>query len=262
MREEDYWQASPRANFIPGPQVTAGSEQTTPMTDVRAPRHVPILMHHYIRVNPDPKDRLGADLSVRPELFAAQMAWLASHGYHTVTLGQVIAAWQGASLPANPIVVTFDDGYEDVYAEAFATMRRYAFVGVAFVVTGFIGRQGYATVSELREMRDHGWEIGSHSQSHVDLTKLGAAALRYETEGAAIRLDELVGQRPISFAYPAGRFNPWAERAVASAGYSDAVTTQWGIADMQSDRMALPRLRIRGSMDLSSFATLLSSMRP
>ncbi|HZB97982.1 MAG TPA: hypothetical protein VE219_05230, partial [Candidatus Sulfotelmatobacter sp.] len=75
---------------------------------------VPILLYHYIRVNPNPNDRAGWSLSVTPENFEAQMRYLKAVGANTVTLADVRRAVDGgAKLPPHPVVLTFDDGYED-----------------------------------------------------------------------------------------------------------------------------------------------------
>lgn len=227
----------------------------------KVPSKVPILMYHYIRVNPDPRDKLGEDLSVRPEVFDQQMSWLASHGYHSVTLQAVVRSWkEGHPLPDRPVVLTFDDGYRDVYTAAFPAMERYGFVGVVFAVTNFVGRAGYASAEELQRLEGKGWEIGAHSMNHVDLTRLGPDALRREVLGSASGLGKLLGSQPVSFAYPAGRWNSEVERTVAQAGIEAAVTTQWGVAKAGSDPWALPRLRIRGSTNIESFSAILTSV--
>ncbi|MBO0686827.1 MAG: hypothetical protein J2P45_27075, partial [Candidatus Dormibacteraeota bacterium] len=81
--------------------------------------HVPILEYHYVRVNPNPADQLGFNLSVTPANFAAQMAWLAGHGYHPIDIRDLRAYFAGqVDLPAEPVVLSFDDGYSDFYTEA------------------------------------------------------------------------------------------------------------------------------------------------
>src|SRR5581483_10744436 len=78
----------------------------------RAALRVPILMYHYIRVNPVPGDQLGFNLSVTPDDFRAQMDWLAANGYHPVDFNDLRDYWAGrAPLPERPIILTFDDGY-------------------------------------------------------------------------------------------------------------------------------------------------------
>src|SRR6185436_9123467 len=70
---------------------------------------VPILMYHYVRVNPNLHDRVGADISVRPDMSAQQMGLLATDGFHTIRIDDLAAAiLNGAPLPSHPIILTFD----------------------------------------------------------------------------------------------------------------------------------------------------------
>src|SRR5260221_3090993 len=79
---------------------------------------VPVLMYHYIRVNPDPNDKVGFNLSVTPWDFSAQLDWLAQHGYHSITLDDLGAnLFYHIKLPPKPVVLTFDDGYRDFYTD-------------------------------------------------------------------------------------------------------------------------------------------------
>ncbi len=220
---------------------------------------VPILMYHYIRLYRDPRDRLGQDLSVTPENFIKQVEWLTSHGFHSVTLRTVVESWKkGRPLPEKAVVLTFDDGYEDVYTAAFPVLKARGLVGVVFAVSGFVGRSGYATAQQLGILQQEGWEIGAHTVHHLDLTGLDPFSLQHEVGGSAADLTELLGQRPVSFAYPSGRWNRTVEGAVAAAGFEAAVTTQWGIAIKGQDILALPRLRVRGSTSIQAFEAILT----
>jgi hypothetical protein len=100
---------------------------------------VPILMYHYIRVVQDPRDRLGFNLSVTPSDFSQQMDWLDQNGYHPIDLADLRGYLLGhGSLPAKPIVLTFDDGYRDMYTTAFPILRGHHFKAVSYVVSGFV----------------------------------------------------------------------------------------------------------------------------
>ena len=101
---------------------------------------VPVLMYHYIRVNQNPNDKVGYNLSVTPDNFRAQMDYLATHGYHTVSLDEMGAALLShAQLPSRPIVITFEDGYVDCHDSAFPILQSHNFKAVSFVITGLVG---------------------------------------------------------------------------------------------------------------------------
>src|SRR3954447_5152315 len=96
----------------------------------RDPRaRVPILMYHV--VNTPPPGTAEPELWVSRQDLAAQMGWLAAHGYHAVTLQQVWDAWhKGGLLPSRPIAVSFDDGYTSQFTNALPVLRSHGWAGV------------------------------------------------------------------------------------------------------------------------------------
>ena len=223
---------------------------------------VPILMYHYIRVPPDPgADRLGYNLSVAPQEFARQMDYLAQEGFHPVTLAQLQGYLEGtAALPDRPVVLTFDDGYADLYTEAFPVLRQHNFRAVAYIVSGFVGAAGRnVTPEQVKEMDAYGIEIGAHTFSHADLTKLGAEQLAAEVAGSKAQLEALVGHPVTAFCYPAGRFNQTVIDAVQAAGFSSATTTQEGVTHGLADRYTWSRVRVSGGESQADFAAALQS---
>jgi peptidoglycan/xylan/chitin deacetylase (PgdA/CDA1 family) len=221
----------------------------------RSTVHVPILMYHYIRVPPDPAtDRLGWGLSTSPADFRQQMDYLELNGYHPVTLTDLRAYLAGRqSLPDRPIVLTFDDGYADVYTEAFPVLKRHHFKAVAYIVSGFVGRAGTNVMpDQVREMDAYGIEIGAHTVNHVDLTKSGGT-LGYEVRGSKAALEALVGHPVLDFCYPSGRYNATVIQAVRDAGFESATTTQSGATHTFDDRFTWSRVRVSGSESLADF---------
>jgi peptidoglycan/xylan/chitin deacetylase (PgdA/CDA1 family) len=219
---------------------------------------VPILTYHYIRNNPDSYDRLGFALSVTPADFAAQMDWLASNGFHTITLAELNAYLNGArGLPSRPVILSFDDGYADFYNTALPILRAHDFTAVAYVVSGFIGRPGYMSAAQIVEADRDGIEIGSHTVNHVNLAKSSAGSVQFELIASKQALEQLVGHPVLSFCYPSGRFNYSVVVAVQAAGYQDATTTAFGYVHNLSSRYTWSRLRISGGETLSDFGIAL-----
>ena len=229
----------------------SGGTPASPGTSV----HVPILMYHYIRVNPRPSDVEGGLLSVPPDLFAAQMALLRADGCHAVSLAQVLAALEGGdALPSHPVVLTFDDGYADFATTAVPILRHFGFVGTDFVVTGFLGRHRYMTADQVRDVAAAGMIIGAHTVTHPDLSTLSAAAAQVEIAASKTALEALLGHPVVDFAYPAGKFTAGVLSQVEQAGFRDAVTTRPGIGVTLGGRYVLPRVRIGPGRDLRPFA--------
>ncbi|WP_372792273.1 polysaccharide deacetylase family protein, partial [Paraconexibacter sp.] len=189
------------------------------------------------------------DLWVTPEAFEAQIAALRRAGYVGVTLGEVWDAWKGRGrLPARPVVVSFDDGDLSQVMNAAPVLKTAGWPGVLNLAVDHLGPKGLPRWGAKRMLRD-GWEIGSHTISHADLTTLGPDQLRRELAGSRARIREELGVDPRFFCYPAGRNNETVRAAVRAAGYLAATTVEPGVASRQDDPMLLPRVRVQAATD-------------
>jgi peptidoglycan/xylan/chitin deacetylase (PgdA/CDA1 family) len=216
---------------------------------------VPILVYHYVRGSSEPADSVGYRLSVSPHDFAAQMDLLRARGAHAITLGELVDALQGkATLPAHPVVISFDDGYLDFLRSALPVLRRDGMCATLFAVPGFLGRPSYLTADQLRTVARAGVVIGAHTMTHPDLTKVSPAALADEVARSGKALRGLTGQAVTDFAYPYGFSDDAVAAAVQNAGYSDAVTMNPGLPEGMATRFTLPRQEVIGGEPLEVFA--------
>ena len=237
----------------------AGTAWAHPAFTTRTVR-VPILMYHYIRANPGPRDRLGADLSVSPQNFEQQMRWLAANDFHTITLDDLTSAiLEGDPLPPRPVVLTFDDGYADLYTTAFPILKRYGFRATSFVITGKVGWPGYLTWPQMLEMQASGLvQFESHTVDHVDMSRVTPAKAQYELTASKMALEQHLNVPVRYFCYPFGRYNPRVEALLAQDGYVAATTTAYGTVHGPEDLLALSRVRVHGVESLQTFAALLT----
>jgi len=240
-------------NATPTSQTKTAAKHTAatkpkPQPVRHGPRHtaVPILMYHL--VNAPPPGTAYPELWVPPASFRAQIKALADAGYRGVTLDQVLANWRDRiALPAKPIVVSFDDGYGSQVRNAMPILRGFGWPGVLNLEVKNLSIAGGITKAQVRRLIAAGWEIAAHTINHLDLTTLDATALRHEVAGSRQILRHDFNVPVDDFAYPAGRYNAAAEAAVRAAGFRAAVTTQLGLAHMDADRAALPRIRVNGT---------------
>lgn len=220
---------------------------------------VPILMYHYISTPPADADIYRVDLSVTPEAFAEQMAYLRDNGYTTIDLYDLsLAITNQAQLPDKPIVLTFDDGYLDAYENAFPVLVANGQKGTFCVITEFLdqGREGYLTWDMVSEMAGAGMRIESHSRTHPDLTTLTADGLIWEIQGPQETLAAHLGYTPRYFCYPGGDYN---EQTLAMLGQLDlwgALTTANGSWHGFNDRFEWTRIRVRNDTTLEEFAAI------
>lgn len=233
---------------------------------------VPVLMYHAVTRTPDPRTRA---LSVTPEAFAGQMALLANRGFHPVTTAQLADSWRRPFsmeriLPPQPVLITFDDGYEGVHRHALPVLAEHGFAASLFVSTGWLRggahRSGGALDTmldwdQVRELADVGVEIGGHSHTHPQLDRLDDDALRFEvTRCREIIADEL-GAAPVSFAYPYGYSSRRVRTAVREAHFAQALAVGNALARRTQGPYALRRVTVRRSTGVREFERLVEGHR-
>lgn len=185
-------------------------------------------------------------LSVELNDFEKHMAWLHEYGYHSITPEQLYAfVNEGAELPDNPVLITFDDGYVDNYTNAYPIMRKYGFVGTIFVVTTFLDKfPGYLKWSQARELTDAGWNIESHTATHISMTEASDEKIKTELEKARADIQEKLGKEADFVAYPTGTYNLHIAQMVKDAGYKAAFTIKYDNVSRNSNVYALERVPI------------------
>ena len=219
---------------------------------------VPILMYHV--VTSAPTNAPYPELYVSRPDFSGQVAWLAAHGYHAVTLQRVFDSWRGAAtLPAKPVVLSFDDGYLSQLRNAMPILRAHRWPGVLNLEVRNLQPVWGIRPPGVRKLISAGWEIDAHTLTHPDLTKVSTTQLREEVAGSreAIRTRFHV---PVNFfCYPAGRYDDTVVAAVKAAGYFGATTTNYGLAK-PGDLYTLSRVRVDGSDGVKGLAAKLAAL--
>jgi peptidoglycan/xylan/chitin deacetylase (PgdA/CDA1 family) len=214
---------------------------------------VPILEYHVLGA-PSASAPYPELYVTRPD-FQRQMDWLDEHGYEAVKLEAVEDAWyHGGTLPAKPVVLSFDDGYRPQFTFALPELRKHGWPGVLDLKA----ESSDLYTSNVDAMIDAGWELAAHTINHLDLTTLDAAQLKEEVAGSRQILRREYGVPVANFCYPAGRFDDTVIAAVKAAGYTGATTEIPGDATRKApDELA--RFEILGSTGVSGLAEDLSA---
>ena len=247
----------PTQTFTPSPSPTftfIPSATPTPEFILQGPGEVvvPILLYHHIGISPS-----GSLYYVSPEEFDRQMYLLRAWGYRTISIQQLVdAIRRGANLPNRPIILTFDDGSETVFTTAMPIMQKYGFTGTAFIVYNYIGAGLYMNVDQIKSLHDSGWEIGSHSLSHVNLRQRPGKQ-EDEISSSKRRLEERLGFPIPVFAYPFGANDASSLRLVRESGYIAAVGLGEGIRKSVENIYYLYRRDITSAYDLRTFSGFL-----
>ena len=212
--------------------------------------HGPLmLMYHSVATTGEPEWPWAVSL----DRFNSQLDLLSSLGYRTATMAD-IAAGTTIVTDAPTVVITFDDGYEDNLL-AVETLLRRDMTATWFIVSGSIGGEPawpydgrpagrLMNATELRDIRAAGIEIGSHTVTHCRLTQASDDALMRELTDSKAALEDVLGSKVGSFAYPYGDCDERSVRAVRACGYQQACTTQTGWALRDGDPYTLRRLTV------------------
>ena len=182
---------------------------------------------------------------VPPEEFAAQLDYLREEGYTTITPQDYARARKGKQeLPEKPVILSFDDGYEDNHRVVLPMLEERGMRAVFYMVTNDIGQPGYMTWEDLFDLERRGMEIGSHTANHLPLTTLTPAQQRDELRLSKLML-EWKGMKTIySFSYPNGAYDAGVVAMLQEEAYLTAVTGEAGLNTTETNPYLLHRVNI------------------
>ena len=210
---------------------------------------VPIFTYH--QVAEPPRSSRDPFLYVDPQAFARQMEKFESHGFTTGSLSDAVCE---RGNPQRKIVITFDDGYENVFRNALPVLARHHFSALQFIVSGRIGGQNEWDILkgnsperlmddiQIKEWVEAGNQIGSHSRKHPNLRKLDLVTARAEIFDSKKELEDRFGREVAYFCFPHGAFNETLCDLVQEAGYKAATTVRFGINPPGVSPYALSRI--------------------
>ena len=214
---------------------------------------VPIILYHRIDTSP-----INSQYYVPPEKFDEEMKLLHDWGYTTITTELLIKAInEGADLPPRPILITFDDGHLNNYTTAFPIMQKYGFTGVLYIVANYMGTDQYMNADQIKEMTAAGWEVGSHSVNHLDLTSLDPERQRYEVVDSRTILEDKLEVPVLTIAYPFGISNSSVIDYAHFAGYIGGMSLGFTYDQGVSNLYTMQRRDIKGTYDVKQFAAFL-----
>jgi peptidoglycan/xylan/chitin deacetylase (PgdA/CDA1 family) len=223
---------------------------------------VPILMYHRVDTLSPSLPAVARALTVNPRDFSAQMHWIAARGFHAITQRELWGAlMKGKPLPPKPMMITFDDGYRDVFGKASTTLERLGLRATAYVITNRISGPdaSFLTWGLLKGLERRGIEIGSHTVHHAELPRLPSAQALRELVGSR-RLLERKLRHPVQWlAYPAGKVDTRIGGLVRRAGYVLAVTTRPGVNQRAARPLLLHRYEIVDTTGVKGVAAILSN---
>lgn len=218
-----------------------------------------ILCYHIVEAPAAPRMHIGR------ETFRQHLRYLEMTGYNVIPLRHLYeyVAGKRASIPKNAVVITIDDGWRSTYTEAFPELQKRKFPFTIFIYPNIIGKTANAlSWRQIREMADAGVDIQSHSLTHPYLTKRhhrskGEKAysewLAKELAESRRILEKETGRNVHFLAYPYGDYDDRVAAAATRAGYSAALTCDFGRVKKGSNPLKMRRFVIDDRMDFAAF---------
>lgn len=217
-------------------------------------KQVPFLMYHELETqgrtvcNDDPGYmRYVLDAAV----FRQHLSRLRADGVRGVSVGGALASFDDVT---PKIAMTFDDGCETDLTLAAPMLKDAGFGATFYVTVEHLGRRGYLTETQLKELSDLGFEIGSHAMTHRFLHDLGTAEVREELAGSKRTLEDLTGRPVVHFSCPGGRWDRRVSEEARRAGYDSLVTSAIGMNSKRTDRFRLTRVAVLRGMSANEVA--------
>lgn len=212
--------------------------------------NIPILLYHYVEYVKDPKDTIRKSLDILPVVFENQVATLKNAGYTFLTPRDVnLILSNKMKLPQKPIILSFDDGYEDFYTDVLPILKRQNVRAVEYIISGFIDHPNYMTTSELNKVKNSNLvELGCHTVHHPDLAHESSKIANYEISQCHFDLLSKFDINTVSFAYPYGSYNSSLFSMLKNSGFQNATTTKPGSSESDENIYEIPRIRPGGRM--------------
>ncbi len=239
----------------PPPTASEPAAPTRPAIDTNA--QVVVLCYHRL------EGKAGGINSIEPALFEKQMSEIKESGVPVISMQDFLAWRRGEkNIPPRSILITLDDGYVSEVEIGVPILKKYGFPATFFVYLEYINKGGKSVSwAQLAELRDQGFEIGSHTVSHLDLKrKPGKVTADYDTwlkdelERSKRELEDKLGIRCATIAYPFGNHNEKVQAATVAAGYEAAFTTYGARLGHTTNAMTLGRYDVTAKMPGSQTA--------
>ncbi|MCX6133284.1 MAG: polysaccharide deacetylase family protein [Ignavibacteriales bacterium] len=217
-----------------------------------APKSIPVLMYHRVL---EQAAESAHGIWVSAGQFASQLGSLKRRGFQTITFHDYDRFLRGeVKLPTKPVILTFDDGYEDNYRVAFPLLQQHGFSAVVYAVTDRERRTNFwdqdepagqlMSAAQMQELHRCGIEIGSHTVTHPRLPRVTTDQAHFEISKSKDTLEQILGSSVLSFAYPYGELSEVVKDCVGEAGYTYAVAADSGPLTFYQDFLEIRRTQV------------------
>lgn len=226
---------------------------------------LPVLTYH--RIGDTAFGPPGITISISE--FTQQMDLLTQGGYVSLGLGNFIRMLRGREEEFRKrVLITFDDGYGEVYSGAWPILKERGLTATGFITTGAIGGTNFwdssgsslamLTEGQIKELGISGMDFGAHTHTHPELPNLSGDRAREEVRRSKAVLENLLGRPVLAFCYPYGRCSPELKRILSSEGFACSFASDTGPRDFREDPFEIRRIGIFPGLTQTGFLRKIS----
>jgi peptidoglycan/xylan/chitin deacetylase (PgdA/CDA1 family)/predicted TPR repeat methyltransferase len=233
----------------------------------RRASRVPVLIYHGVSAT---GPAALARYRLTPEAFTAQMKWLRANGFHTIGAADLaLHLREGRRFQGRPVMLTFDDGFQDFADTAWPILQAHDFTAEMYVVTDYAGKAAVwdadkGTPTPLMDpvtiirLAGEGALFGSHGATHRPSDGLTSLELAGELANSRAMLERWLGRPPAAFAAPYAITDGRVRHMAAACGYEIGFGGGEGPVHLRMDPLDLPRILVRGDKRLEDFIQLMN----
>ena len=225
---------------------------------------VPVIMYHRVINNAENEGVYGT--YIYEDMFKKHLQYLKDKNYTVITFKDLDKiGWRNRfKKDKKYIILTFDDGYKDNYDLVFPILKEFNFKATIFLMGSSTynewdvkagGEKEFPlmSVEMIKEMQDYGIEFGAHTFNHPKINTLSNEEIEHQIVDVKKTLEEKIGKKIITFAYPYGILNEYAKEMAKKAGYTFALATDSGSVCLSDDLYQIRRIAIFPNTNLFSF---------
>lgn len=252
--------------------IKAGSIDAGSISQITASQ-VPIIALHGIENDPSGRYEISVGA------FDYLCGTLKNMGYETITLVDLYNHFaKGTKLPAKPVIITSDDGYQSMYTTAFPILQKYRYKMTVFLITSYIGdnektrrlndfdsgtpgipQRAMLTWPEIGQMSKYGCEFQSHTWSHGIISNVSLETAKFELSQSKHDIEIHTGKPVIFVAWPHSQTSNEVISLLPQTGYAGALYYNGGVQSLTSiDLYRLSRVSIVSEIPPQAYAQLLN----
>jgi len=199
-------------------------------------------------------DARSKEYILSKELFQAHMKYLYDNNYNVLLLEEYLRRINSGQTPRNVVVLTFDDGEKSCHKTIAPILEKFNFKGNFFIISNFIGKDGYMDAKDIKDLSAKGHAIESHSVNHPFLTKLDNSKVYEELKTSKEKIEALIGREVAFFSIPTGAYNKKVLNAARSVGYKKNLCSVEGYNIINENPFTLKRFAMHSYTGTKSLA--------